>query len=391
MPKTQKKAKRQLKEIVDTSRKLNPRLGINKQDKRKRSRETHMDNCMKNADCYLKSIMNPFEVKDCRIPTAMGIASATTSLFTREFPALTGVPGRWVGGICIKPNLKSFISKVTDSAAVDSVTWTSSDHPKSSSLDTDAGFYRTVSCGVRIMDVGAMIERGLSMYVGRHPPQNSFLPPSADALTSVTSSPNFELIDLAKLKAEGTNMVWIPMTAYGTSIGTSTMAPNACTWREVVDEVIDTSILVMVVSTRTDVPSDELAIETVLNIEFVPQFTKQFLFAVKTAPGGPDGLAESQAHLAKTSPELHAAAHDTGHTGYIQMAKDAWHATAPARQFLSDAWAELPGLVEMLAPALKAPLPLSRQRGGYHIVTGDDEKQPPSPASSRLSVRSTRF
>jgi hypothetical protein len=306
-----------------------------------------------------------------------------------------------VGGLVVNPNLDNFSWTITASTAVNAVTWTAADHPKATSIASDSSFYRTVSMGIRIMDVGAMIERGMSMYVGRRPPSLTQTAPAVDTIDLVTSSPNFELLDLAKLQASGTDVIWLPMTAYGASVGGSTLGPCATQWRDPIDNVIDLSVLVMVVSTRADTPSDELAIETVMNIEFVPKFQSQFLFSVKTAPGGPDGLAESQAHLAKVAPALHKAAGTTGHTGYLDSAKAAWNFTAPARQFLSDNWSTISSLgIELLGGGgsgksldAKEPPPLKRERGAYHIVCEDDAKTPSlgSPTPSVRSLRTTRF
>lgn len=331
-----------------------------KKKKRKRPKRRRMagvvsatNNCGHNSQCYVMCIFDPWGMQGVRIPQPLGTGTAVTTLFTRQFPATTGAAGRWVGGFQMRPNLEKFAATVTASTAINAVTWTLASHPKTTSMSQNATSYRTVSAGFRLMDVGAMIERGMSLYVGRVPPlANTAIAPDTDLIDFITSSPSFELIDLAKLKPDGSKVVWIPYT-FGSTSSTSSagIASNGTTFRGITADIIDSFPTIMFVSTRADTPSDEVAIETVMNIEFIPPLEDEFLFHRQEAMGGPSDVAHAAMSIA-SHPVAKAVA-KTGHHGSYSVLKDIWGKTQPMRQFLSDAWADLGGFSGLVGDGAK--------------------------------------
>jgi hypothetical protein len=226
-----------------------------------------------------------------------------------------------------------------------------------------------------VLNVGAAIERGVSVYVGRHPPEYTGTTVSASVLDSITQSPNFTLLDSTHLGPDGhVQLTWMPFGQSDFAAVTSSASGTALGFRGFNAQCVDTAILVYFVSTRADTPSDEFAVETVLNIEFVPKFSLQYLFDTKTAPGGPSDIASATSRLSQPPLQKIKGFKEKINTGmnlWTEL-KSIYDSGKKFGKQVLDESSSMAGEGWELFAAKPPPLRPSSQ---------DDEKAPPAPAA----------
>jgi hypothetical protein len=314
MPKS-KKVKNEAKEVHQAVQGLIKRTKNKPRGRLERSRERvleHQSVCQHNSDCWIMSLISPFSCKPQRFPTAISAGTDVTQLnWITPLPVFQGSSANFAGAQVMRPCLKNFMYRISSLVDANSVTWSPVDHPKMSSLQGLASAYRVTALGARIQNCGALMERGMRIFVGLVPPVSANQAPASTLLSSLATATTTQLVSSTHLSDNGDlELSWIPFTtqawAETTTDGTATSSAMTGLGFRYPDyaNTLDNGIVIFAYSERTGAspPSDDFVVETVLNIEFIPQVVDQYLFSGKVALGGDSNVAASIATVAKNKP-----------------------------------------------------------------------------------------
>jgi hypothetical protein len=261
-----------------------------------------------NSELYVESLLNPFEFRGARIPdpspfpSTVGTsvqrfqpATVTDSVDSKVYAAMMFSTDRTNGG--------TWTATVTAMAAT-SATWTTAEHPHQSSFASNFFLMRTVSMGVRVMNVGELVSRGGAMYVSY-----TAQPPAALTLIDLKLADETEVYDAARLKTEGLVGVYIPMSKSPILIDSASLTATGSTYESPTVTLtaktthVDTNIVIWFEGTGDE---DLVPIfEQVDNWEAIPFPQTEYLFDRKAVVGTPTTTSEAMSlateHPAVTS------------------------------------------------------------------------------------------
>lgn len=231
-----------------------------------------------NAVNYVRSVEDPFMGKGIRIPDNSQIPSLTASLVSRvAFNTVAGSSFGWAAGCIVYPGIKNQCTCLSSIVNPDNTAvWNPRDNSQYSSMASVMAAYRVVSMGVRIVDAGAAMNRGLSMYCGNMAIYAA--PGGATPLQSFSNIKTLNLMDTATCANE-CKMWWSPLVGGENPVFYSgSPQVTGSTWRNASYDsatLFDNCLVLYAYSNGatglgTATPSDTMTVELCINIEYIP-------------------------------------------------------------------------------------------------------------------------
>jgi hypothetical protein len=257
----------------------------------------------KDAEMYVRSLFEPFVYRNVHRPEAIGLPSTTAFLQSNHtISMVTLSDGNFLGMMYIKPNLQQMTEVANAGTAVGNITgWTTGNSPYVTSLGTNGMLYRVVSMGVRVVNYGALLNRGMMMTVGMYPyPDMTNFEfsgdPAATAYSNLLNSDYCTVYDSANLPADGFEMSWLPITldtALKVDPGDTHTAVTAVAYRDpvAVHEVFDNAIAIAFYAPSTSSYSDLINVQVGMNIEWVPIPSQTAYHDLGYTPGSRDDIS----------------------------------------------------------------------------------------------------
>jgi hypothetical protein len=171
-----------------------------------------------------------------------------------------------------------------DSSTLD-WTWTSHNHPHLTEFASNFAYIRTVSRGIRVVNVSTLLNRGGAIYVSYGTSDHL-----STQLTQLRMAEETEVYDLARLTQEGLSAIFIPMTnsvmfygGYVTPVASTYIDPSVSTHAH------DTVIYIW----AEGVTGQDMCLEfeEVHNWEAIPFSQNEFLFERKAVMSSDDAKA----------------------------------------------------------------------------------------------------
>lgn len=167
-----------------------------------------------NAAVYVDSLMHPFDVKGARIPESTPFPSTVGSYVNRftsaGVPDAGLTPTKKISGMffgidpCINGTWTAQITGYTDAFVEE---WTTAPHPYADEVSYVFQLVRTVSRGIRIINISTMLERGGALYVSY-----AAVRPTNGILADLRLAQETEVYDAARLTKDGLTCVYLPLT-----------------------------------------------------------------------------------------------------------------------------------------------------------------------------------
>lgn len=266
-------------------------VGSGTKEKKKAAHETHMNQRIVqsvkkyeekadvNAYAYVDTMVRP-SIPNVRIPDSNVIPSLTTQLVSRiTVPTVTGSTSGFANGIVFYPGLYQGYTVLGAMTTVDSGgTWSLMNNSQYTGFLTVANMYRVVSMGVRVIDAGAMMERGFTMVCGNCPIFSG--PGGATPLTSFANIKTVRYMDSATCANE-CSMFWVPFASSEVPLfasGTASLTGSA--WRNVAfasPQLYDNALALYSYSNAASAPSDTFTFELTINCEYVPNMAYNYI------------------------------------------------------------------------------------------------------------------
>lgn len=258
------------------------------------------DQLVRNSTGYVNSILHPFEVRGMRIPDPAPYPSTVGDSVMRYLPASVDdktLLTRRVAGMCFGHDFGDGLGWTWTISSSDnkSIGWTHADHPHMSEFELNFQLMRTVSMGVRIVNLSTLVERGGALYVAYSTTSPAVSAQSATILEALKVSSECEVYDAARLSKEGMEAVYVPISMGAMITGDDKLGVAATSYRNptaaITEEGIvwDTNIYIWIEGTTEQDLSIEF--EQVHNWEAIPYPVTEFLFDRKTCSGSDDAKA----------------------------------------------------------------------------------------------------
>lgn len=168
-----------------------------------------------NSVVYVSSLMDPFGVRGARIPESTPFPSTVGSYVNRftsagvEDKGLT--PTKKISGMFfgIDPCINGvWTATITDYSDAFVESWTTAAHPYAEESAYVFQLVRTVSRGVKIINISTLLSRGGALYVSY-----AAVRPSTGILADLRLAQETEVYDAARLTKEGLTCVYLPLTS----------------------------------------------------------------------------------------------------------------------------------------------------------------------------------
>lgn len=275
-----------------------------------RSRLEANNELQHNADMYVKSVLDPFGVRDVRVPDIGGFPTCTFNLPTRKpGPAavriettdgvIDSIPeGAYVWGQAYYASATraGFNANLARDGS-GNLSWVYQQHPRHADILEMHQLVRSVSMGVKLINTAPLLKRGGTLYMtmtATRPDEHSInwmLAGQQEAL----------ILDVAKIPDEGITMNWMPLSGSAIGEGSATSEDRAVTTNThfndpLVRHTRDTWLYWFVVidsEHSSEVAEFNPVIETVLNLEAVPWPENEFFFHRESVMGGEEDVARA--------------------------------------------------------------------------------------------------
>jgi hypothetical protein len=185
----------------------------------------------------------------------------------------------------LDPSLNGAWTNTISAAASGAITWAAADHPHQAEYAANFFMLRTVSMGVRVLNIGTLVDRGGALYVAY-----STEGVGTTTLDDLKLADETEVYDSARLEAEGLTAVWVPLSRTPVMTDAKNMDPTgsvyidpAMDYSTAGEGVRDSQIFVWMEGTDGEIV--EMEIEQVHNWEAIPYNANQFLFDRKAVVG----------------------------------------------------------------------------------------------------------
>lgn len=250
-----------------------------------------------NSELYAASLVAPFEVRGARIPDVAPYPSAVGSTINRFMPSAVKDAAdnnkQYVGiyfGVDLTNN--GIWSARINAVNAGAVTWTTGQHPQRPLFNSNFNLIRTVSMGVRIVNLGKLVDRGGALYVGYTP-----VKPTTTTLADLKMSSETEVYDFAHLDERGLQAVYIPMSRTPVKMQQAGLSYTGSTYVNpfitllAANEFYDAAIVIW--AEGPDGEDFALEFEQVHNWEAIPWLTTENLFDRKSVTGSEDYNSEA--------------------------------------------------------------------------------------------------
>lgn len=264
-----------------------------------------------NAIGYVASLRDPWNVRGMRIPESAPFPSTVGCSVSRGTLAgvddSKGLPYR-VSGACFGLDLCDEGVWRADVKAYDhvaqTVIWDLYEHPHLVEFVNNFQLIRTVSKGVKVVNVSTLLDRGGTIYVSYSAQRINHTGPSGNIFTYLKQAAETEIYDAARMKQDGIRAIYVPLTNYPmntvadtiTLPGSSYANPGATHTTEVIHDV---AIYIWCEgSTSQDIT---LEWEEVHNWEAIPFTQNEFMFNRQAVMSSDDAKAAAMASMPPSS------------------------------------------------------------------------------------------
>lgn len=259
-----------------------------------------------NAEGYVASMLDPFNVTGMRLPDPSPFPSTVgTSVMRHSFTGIddaatapatdTQVLGAvFHAGVSTGSAWVGYISAY-DTEETKPETWSYVVHPHITPFTTNFQLMRTVSMGIRVINVGPLIERGGAIMVAHSTAFPEYGGFNNNLLEQLKTSSELVVFDAATMREKGLSTVYIPLSYLPVSAGTGAggagkMYPTGSCyvnplqdWGATSPLFMDTNIYVFVVGSKSE--TLDIVIEQVHNWEAIPYPYTEYMFARKAVAG----------------------------------------------------------------------------------------------------------
>lgn len=277
----------------------------------------YADRAVHNSDMWVQSVLRPFEVTGQRYPSGMSDGTDVSTLRregltvpSQEIGGAGTKAGDLVGGVVFNASLENHywtLATATDALGDRNpqFTWTSFHSYYQDSLKDIVSSYRVTSLGVRLCNTAQLLERQGFLIVGHLPPEQANITPETGTSGSTGALNQFSLMeisdhcqtfDLASLPSD-LEVIWLPLTgqAYAAATDESGLLRQGITplaLKSITTVPFGNRIAIMWYATGAgaNTRSIEMVFDVVLNIEFVPHQSDEYLFRSRIAPGSTDAI-----------------------------------------------------------------------------------------------------
>jgi hypothetical protein len=250
-----------------------------------------------NAEAYVRSLYDPFNVRGVRIPDETPYPSTVGCSVMRFQPTQQpdSVNSDQYVGFALGADLTNdgaytaTISQIASGVE----TWTTSEHPHQATFASNFSLMRTVTQGLRFVDISKFVERGGALYICY-----SCIHPSVASIADMKLSDECEVYDYSRMQNEGITAVWLPLSRSPVQDFKDAMSPTGSTYVDpsltLSNGLRDTWIYIWAHS--TDSSSDiTMEFEVCHNWEAIPFPANQFLFDRKAIVSDSTSMASAKA------------------------------------------------------------------------------------------------
>lgn len=240
-----------------------------------------------NARIYAATIMDPFEVREGRIPDQTPYPSTVGSSIMRytlgEFD--DGTLNVCGGSFGIDPTAGGYWNYTVTAVVAGVPTWNGVVHPHNTAFASNFHLIRTVSMGIRFLNIATIVSRGGALFVAY-----SATPPTTNNIAALKLSDECEVYDAARLDEEGLQVPWLPLSRGVVYDHKDSSTPTGQTYVNpsltLTSKFTDTYITVWIEGTTGQ--DLTLEIEQVHNWEAIPHPTHEYLFERQSVIGSED-------------------------------------------------------------------------------------------------------
>jgi hypothetical protein len=256
-----------------------------------------------NASVYLESIYNPWEVQGTRIPDLTFYPTGTqTDQFGISCGMVDGSTSGSLLGVKIRAHPRDQYKCVSAVVTPSSFTWGSdNDSPNYSDYNTRFSAIRCVSFGIKVLDYGKLLDRGVVCYMGVVP--EDFEPTDVADITTATE---MQLVDLSDKGIVKLN--WLPIDGYVFEGTTPGVQPTSAEWYlpgalEGQFSGVDPVLMLAAWSYDATV-SDVIQFQVTVNYETLPLVAYQRTVEREAVLGGQESTAVAWREIHKSDKSL---------------------------------------------------------------------------------------
>lgn len=260
-----------------------------------------------NSLAYVRSLFDPQNVIDIRIPEPVCVPTATASVRGLvELTPVTGTASKMWGAV-FSPDLVYHVAQPATMVSANdfsNLTWSAfaASDSLSSFSSTDVAAYRIVSMGIEIEDFGKWRDRGVALIVGQQPSvaystaAHTVNPVLVDPIGATMKTNRYTIIDSDHLGPDGEySMSFQPVTLYPSFIARGTSSEySAAAWKHGSHtvEIFDNALTLFAYTTDITV-SDVFRVRTTINVEYIPTQAGQVRVSTRFADGDPKDVADA--------------------------------------------------------------------------------------------------
>lgn len=266
-----------------------------------------------NARAYVSTLFHPFEVRGMRVPESTPFPSAVGSWVYRYTPPAVSdagvTPTKKIAGMffgldpCLNGVWTAHVSSYSD-AFVE--TWTTASHPAATAGGIAFNLIRTVSRGIKLVNVSTLVERGGALYVSY-----AAVRPDSGIIADLKLAAETEVFDAARLSKDGMTAVYLPLTNMAMVPTESKSNPvyiPACSYINPASDhtdfspIFDCNVYIWVEGT---VEQDlSLEFEEVWNWEAIPWPQTESLFSRRAVMASEDAKAAAMQQVLSSGPAV---------------------------------------------------------------------------------------